>query len=178
MRNKSLSLLAVALLACGLFTTGCVNNSVPLSPEAKSEAGLRRAKRIAEMAAFDAATLMLNEKNNTAENRAVIRGITNDLAGFASLTNAAVADVSGYIAQLPIPQLKTVEGRIIAGSVLLVVDEVFDERYQIDTSRLRPITEAASRGFARALMYAESNPYVAKAPRPPKDINGVTPNIR
>lgn len=176
--KRTFNLLAVAVLACGLFTACSTTPSTPLTPEQKSAQTLRRATRITEMAAYDAGVLFLKDKNNTAENRAVVAGITNQLTGFIAASNATVGDIAAYIAQLPIPQLKTTEGQLIAGGVLIVVDEVFADKYQIDTGKIGPVAQSAVQGFSRALMFAEANPYVAKAPRPPKDTNGVTPPLK
>lgn len=166
--KRTLTLLAGAILAIGLFTN-CTTNSVPLTPEQKSEQVIRRATRITEMAAFDSGVLFLQGKNNTGENRAVVKGIRQQLAGFATSSTVTPSDIAAYIAQLPIPQLKTVEGQLIAGGVITIVDEVFADKYQIDTSKIAPVIQAAIRGFDRASQFAEANPYVPPKPKPTTD---------
>ncbi len=176
MKTKLSLMAAVALLTCGLLTGCTTTQSTPLTPEQKSEQTLRRATRITEMAAYDAGILLLKGKNNTAENRAVLASITNQLTGFGAATNATVADVTAYIAQLPIPQLKTAEGQLIAGGVLMIVDEVFADKYLIDTSKIGPVIQSALKGFSRALQFtadqplAEKPPKKAEAPRRPEAI--------
>lgn len=170
--KRTFSLLAVACLAIGLFTN-CTTNNAPLTPEQRSEQIIQRAKRITDLAAFDTAIGFLNGKNNTAENRAVISGIKTQLQGFANSTNVTPADVAAYIAQLPIPQLKTLQGQLIAGGVLTIVDEVFSDRYQIDATKIGPVIQAAIGGFTRALQFAEANPYVPPAPKPKPTTNTI-----
>jgi hypothetical protein len=166
MRNK-LSMLAGAVIVIGLLT-GCVTNQTPLTPAQKTEQRIQRAKRIAEAAAFDSALLEMKDKNNTPQNRAMFAGITNQLAGFLGATNISPTDVAAYISTLPIKQLKTMEGQMIAGGVLMIIDEVLGDTYAVDVSKLTPVIESAIKGFGRAIQFAEANPYVPPAPKPAK----------
>lgn len=164
--------LAAVILAVGLLT-GCQTSNVPLTPDEKSARTIQRAKRITEMATFDAGVLALRGQKNSPANRAVIVGITNQLAGFLAMSNITPSDVSAYIAQLPIKELKTVEGQIIAGAVLMVVDEITGENIYIDAGRLGFVIESAIKGLGRAIQFAEANPYVPPVvkPKPPKQTN-------
>jgi hypothetical protein len=170
MKSKFLNWISFSFMAmCLAVIPACfTTNTPPETPEQATERRERRAKRIVEMAAYDAAFIELDGEKNTAKKRAVFMNITNELATFMAEANPSPVDAAAYVKSLPIGYLKTVEGQLIASGVLIIIDETFGDQYQVNTSQLKPIIEAGIRGFGRAIEYAERNPYVPPAPKQPK----------
>jgi hypothetical protein len=165
MNINRITVMAVATIAIGLIT-GCTTAN--LTPEERVASKERRIARITELTTFDAGILLLREKDNTAVNRQVLASITNQLAGALGQSNITSADISSYIASLPIKEFKTVEGQLITGPVIFIIDDIVGDKMVVDGATLRPVITAAMRGFGRAIEFAEKNPYVPPAPKPTK----------
>lgn len=168
--RKFCSWVAYSVLAtCLSILPACITQPAPQTPEQVAERRERRAKRIVEMATYDVALVELKGRENTPSNRAKFSAITNQLSSFLSVTNITSNDISAYVSSLPIGALKTIEGQIIAGGVLIVVDEVVGDKYQITTpAQVKPLIESAMKGFGRAIEFAERNPYEPPTAKPAK----------
>lgn len=135
----------LAALVIPLTFTGCTTpgaqTSVTITP---ARMGL-----IAELAAFDGATLYLAQHP---EQRPAFDAALGALTLLKSGTNATPADVKVALDQLPIKELKGPQGDVTVGTAVILYDAFVREHVNLDSNEwLRPAIEGLHRGLARAL---------------------------
>ena len=140
----SLSSLGYLLLAIGYFTSGCVT-----TPGGQRALDVARVARIAGTAADFGAQVYLQQHPEAAP---AFRLAENVLTSLIDAENWDPAAFASALRSLPVKELRSPEGALLASAAVLLWDELAAESRTLDkTQWVRPVMLSVRNGLRRAL---------------------------